>query len=95
VALVGGSGGSLVREAAASGADLYVTGDVKHHEALEASPGPMVVVDAGHGATEKWILPEFASALRKGLGKGIRVNVFFEEDPLRDAPQGDNGGEGT
>jgi dinuclear metal center YbgI/SA1388 family protein len=95
VAVVGGSGGGMIGAAAAAGADLYVTGDVKHHEALEAAAGPMVVADAGHAATEKWILPEFASALRKALGSAVRVNVHEEEEPLRDVPGGNDGGRGN
>jgi putative NIF3 family GTP cyclohydrolase 1 type 2 len=92
VAVVGGSGAAFAGAAAAAGADLYVTGDVRHHEALDAARGAMAVADAGHGATEKWILPEFASALRKGLGAGVRVDVFFEDEPLRHVPRREKGG---
>jgi len=36
VAVLGGSGGSFVREAAASGADAYVTGDLDYHDVLRS-----------------------------------------------------------
>ena len=52
VALCGGSGASLLREAAGKGADLLVTGDVKYHEAREAESIGLALVDAGHFATE-------------------------------------------
>ncbi len=35
VAVLGGSGGSLINEAVASGADVYVTSDLKHHDMLD------------------------------------------------------------
>jgi putative NIF3 family GTP cyclohydrolase 1 type 2 len=52
VAIVSGSAGSLVDQAAASGADVYLTGEVSHsayHQALELK---MNVVYGGHYATE-------------------------------------------
>jgi len=57
VAVLGGSGGSFVREAAASGADAYVTGDLDYHDVLLAGSLELAAVDAGHAATE---LPSLA-----------------------------------
>lgn len=51
VALCGGSGGSLLKSALASGADLYVTADLKYNHFFDAGPR-MVVADAGHFETE-------------------------------------------
>ena len=53
VATLPGSGGSYVDEAIATGADVYVTGDLSHHEARRAADGGMAVVDAGHSPTER------------------------------------------
>ena len=53
VAVLPGSGGSRVEDAAGAGADAYVTGDVSHHEARRAADSGMVMVDAGHGPTER------------------------------------------
>ncbi len=53
IALCGGSGFSLYPAALAAGADLYLTGDVKYHEAREVlDRGGMMLLDAGHFATE-------------------------------------------
>jgi hypothetical protein len=52
VAVLGGSGGSFVRAAAASGADAYVTGDLDYHDALLADSLGLTAIDAGHAATE-------------------------------------------
>ena len=52
VAVLGGSGGSFVREAAASGAEAYVSGDLDYHDALLAESLGLAAIDAGHAATE-------------------------------------------
>ena len=51
VAVVPGSGGSFISEA--RGADVLITGDVKHHEAAMATETGMAVIDAGHIPTER------------------------------------------
>jgi len=67
VALCGGSGASLLHEAARKGADLLVTGDVKYHEAREAEALGIALLDAGHFATEWPMVPGLADALRRAL----------------------------
>jgi dinuclear metal center YbgI/SA1388 family protein len=67
VALCGGSGASLLHEAARKGADLLVTGDVKYHEAREAEALGIAVLDAGHFATELPMVCGLADALARAL----------------------------
>src|SRR5215207_41963 len=71
VAVLGGSGGSFIREAAASSADAYVTGDLDYHDALLAESLGLVAIDAGHAATE---LPSLAPLARR-LGELVNVPV--------------------
>ncbi|MQA85628.1 MAG: Nif3-like dinuclear metal center hexameric protein [Streptosporangiales bacterium] len=53
VALCGGAGDSLLDEARAAGADVYLTADLRHHPASESREhGPPALVDASHWATE-------------------------------------------
>ncbi|HWC32473.1 MAG TPA: Nif3-like dinuclear metal center hexameric protein [Actinomycetota bacterium] len=78
VAVCGGSGGSLVAAAIRCGADAYVTGDVKHHEALDARAAGLTVIDAGHHATEWPFVPRLAALLSdrgEGLGSVEISNV--------------------
>lgn len=86
IAVVGGSGGSLVRKAWTQGADLLITGDVRHHEALEARSLGLALMDAGHFYTEKAALKLFAESLEKRFkDMGWRVSVEFyhhEKCPL-------------
>jgi dinuclear metal center YbgI/SA1388 family protein len=88
VAVVGGSGAEFAGAAREAGADLYVTGDVKYHPALEAEAAGMPVADIGHGSGERWILPEFGRILRARFPGALRVRVWMEEEPLREVPAG-------
>jgi len=51
VAVCAGSGGSFIAELNSHKIDLYITSDVKYHDALEA--GDYVVADVGHLESEK------------------------------------------
>ncbi|MFO7460562.1 MAG: Nif3-like dinuclear metal center hexameric protein [Desulfatiglandales bacterium] len=82
VALVGGSGGSLVPQASAMGADVLVTGDVGHHDALRAKSLGLALVDAGHFETEKIAFGLFTDAFKdilKREGWAVAVEAFEEE----------------
>jgi dinuclear metal center YbgI/SA1388 family protein len=65
VAVLGGSGGSFLREVAASGAEAYVTGDLDYHDALLAESLGLAAIDAGHAATE---LPSLEPLARRLAG---------------------------
>lgn len=73
VALLGGAGDGLIGAAAAAGADVYVTSDLRHHPALEAreeaatTGGTPFLVDAGHWATESLWLGEMLQRLGESL----------------------------
>lgn len=47
-----GSGKSAVRPAIEKGADVLVTGDIGHHEGVDAVEQGLAVIDAGHYGTE-------------------------------------------
>jgi putative NIF3 family GTP cyclohydrolase 1 type 2 len=71
VAVCGGAGDSLLAAAVASGADAYVTADLRHHrasEAIEPGPGtPPALVDVSHWASEWPWLPVLAHELAAAL----------------------------
>lgn len=87
VAVVGGAGGSMAPDAARAGADVLVTGDLGHHDALTASLLGVAVIDAGHFYTEKAALEGFSHTLRSRLqarGWVVEVETFGEEaSPMR------------
>jgi dinuclear metal center YbgI/SA1388 family protein len=67
VAVCGGSGGGLVHDALAEGADAYVTGEMGYHDIIEADSAGLCVVEAGHGASERVVLPVLAENLQRRL----------------------------
>ncbi|MFW3171179.1 Nif3-like dinuclear metal center hexameric protein [Geodermatophilus sp. CPCC 206100] len=76
VAVCGGSGGSLLPVAAAAGADVLLTSDLRHHPVSEAGevPGP-AVCDVAHFASEWPWLPVAADVLRRDLAGRVEVHV--------------------
>jgi dinuclear metal center YbgI/SA1388 family protein len=73
VAVVAGAGDDRFDAVRASGADVYVTADLRHHPALEAREesrgGTPYLVDAGHWATEWMWLASARSELLRELGE--------------------------
>ena len=53
VALCGGSGSVLIKEAMSSGADAFVTADIKYHSFFEAD-NKLLIADLGHYESEKF-----------------------------------------
>ncbi len=81
LAVVGGSGGSLVSLSFKRGADLLVTGDIGHHHALEAESLGIALIDAGHFHTEKKAFGVFAEHLRAMVTEwGWNVAIEVDED---------------
>jgi len=76
-----GSGADLAPAAFAMGADVYLTGDVKYHQALSLDGG--LVIDLGHFRLEETMMRVFADALRGELAPtGLEVKYFFGGDPF-------------
>ena len=67
VAVCGGAGAEFIDTAVRRGADVYLTGDVKYHEAQRAAEQGMHLIDAGHFGTERPVLPVLADLLRAEL----------------------------
>lgn len=81
LAVVGGSGGSLVSLAHKKGADLLLTGELGHHHALEAESLGIALIDAGHFHTEKTALGVFAERFRAmATDWGWNVAIEIDED---------------
>ncbi len=67
VAICGGAGADFIDDAVRRDADVYVTGDVKYHDAQRAVEQGMHIIDAGHFGTEVPVLPVLADLLRAEL----------------------------
>jgi dinuclear metal center YbgI/SA1388 family protein len=82
VAVVGGAGDSLIGAAAGAGADVYVTGDLRHHVTLDALELGLSLIDAGHHATEAAALPVWMEALRtEASRRGLHAALVASRTP--------------
>lgn len=80
VALCGGSGSEFAVIAHAKGAQLYITGEVKHHVARWTEEANFCIVDAGHFATEYHISTALAAQLTDSLAShAIEIPVYATE----------------
>ncbi len=84
VALCPGSGGDLVAGAAATGAQLYLTGDLKYHQALDATALGVTVIDAGHYGTELPAVELLVSTLRGLVDGEVEVFQVEMENPFKE-----------
>lgn len=73
-----GSCGSLVKDAVSQKADLLLTGELKHHEALKAAAGGMTVVCTLHSNSERLTLMHLSARLAS-LAPSVRF-VVSEND---------------
>lgn len=62
-----GSGKSAIRPALQKGADVLVTGDIGHHEGLDAWEQGLAVIDAGHYGTEYLFMEDLKAYLCKWI----------------------------
>ncbi len=85
LALCGGSGGDLITAARERGAQVYLTGEVRHHQATPGPTSGFAVLEVGHFASEVVFMPEWARQLRRHFQDGgveVRVEVAREEAPF-------------
>lgn len=85
VAVCGGSGGEFWPIALAAGADAYLTGEIKYHEALPASANGLLILEAGHRATESIAMKALKRDLQTRINE-IQYNVMafdYGEDDSR------------
>jgi dinuclear metal center YbgI/SA1388 family protein len=82
VAYCPGSGADMADRAFAAGADVYVTGDLKYHQAQAVPPG-RCLVDVGHFSLEEVMMRHFAADLAAAFGQdGPEVRFFAGVDPI-------------
>ena len=78
VALIGGSGGSEMGAANFSGADTFITGELKHHEMLSAKDIGVNLIVAGHFFTEYPVCDRLFEMIGE-LDPSIEREVYFSD----------------
>lgn len=81
VAYCGGSGAFLINNAIASGADIFITGDVKYHQFFDAE-GKIVIADIGHFESEQFTIDIFYEYLLKNLSKFAVLKSEINTNPI-------------
>lgn len=76
IAICGGSGGDFIIDAYKKGAQLYITGDVKYHDAQLALELGLSIIDAGHFDTEKHILSLLSEYLRGVVSENASILIY-------------------
>lgn len=85
VACCTGSGGSLIEAARSGAADVYVTSDLKYHDADRAEGLPLVTLP--HADAERAVLRRWAKGFARALaGEGVEVRFAdADTDPWQSA----------
>jgi len=82
IAICPGAGGGLFEKL--DGCDLYVTGEMRHHDVLARVEGGASVILTDHTNTERGYLPTLRRMLRDALGRAVQVEISRRDrDPLQ------------
>ena len=82
-AVCAGSCGKIINLVIAERCDLYVTGELKHHQALAAQEAGLTCVCLSHSISERFILKKLARQLQKQI-KGVTIKISKKDaDPFK------------
>lgn len=82
VAICPGSGKGMTELALEKNADVLVTGDIGHHEGIDAVAQGLAIIDAGHYGLEHIFIEDMANYLRKNI-EGIVVETHEITHPFQ------------
>jgi dinuclear metal center YbgI/SA1388 family protein len=85
VAVCSGSGSSLINAATASGAQVYVSGDLGYHTARDAEQAGIGLIDVGHFGSEHLIVDVLADSVRKA-SRAAGISIMVEAAPMEADP---------
>lgn len=82
-AVCAGTCGPIVNSVIAAKVDLYLTGELKHHQALAAQEAGLTCICLSHTVSERFILKRLAGQLRERL-KGTEIKISKKDaDPFK------------
>ena len=67
IALCPGSGKSVITQSLAKKADVLITGDIGHHEGIDAVAQELAIIDAGHYGTEYMFMEDMKKYFQEQL----------------------------
>ncbi|MEM7229311.1 MAG: Nif3-like dinuclear metal center hexameric protein [Planctomycetota bacterium] len=87
VGVCAGAGGSLLDAAIARGCDLFLTGEMRYHDVLDAQARGCTVMLAGHSNTERGYLPRYREAIAQRAGDSCIIEIASADQyPLTTLP---------
>ena len=78
IAVCGGSGSDFIFDAYMKGAQVFITGDIKYHDAQLAQELGITLIDPGHFNTEKVILPKIKEYLTNNFKEMVTIDLVYE-----------------
>ncbi len=81
IAISPGSGKSMIKSALASGAELLITGDIGHHDGIDAADQGMMIMDAGHYGIEHIFVSHMEGWLKEMFPQA-EVLAVQEKEPF-------------
>lgn len=79
-AICPGSGKSMAGAVIESGADVYITGDIGHHDGIDLVANGVSVIDAGHFGVEKLFVPYMKEYLERQF-PDMTINMHHLKSP--------------
>lgn len=81
VAISPGSGKSMIGPAVKAKAQVLISGDIGHHEGLDAVDNGLAIIDAGHYGLEHIFIAQMEEYLKK-YAKGLEVRTAQIKNPF-------------
>ena len=82
VAVCGGSGSFLLKDAISAGADFFITGDFKYHQFFDAD-GKIVIADIGHYESEQFTVELLGDILKKKFPNFATLLSNLSTNPVK------------
>jgi putative NIF3 family GTP cyclohydrolase 1 type 2 len=81
-AVCAGSGGEFLDDAVRAGAQLFLTGEVRHHDALRGSAAGLTLICALHSASERAALVPLERRLAERLPGVVITRSRVDREPF-------------
>jgi dinuclear metal center YbgI/SA1388 family protein len=82
IALSPGAGKSMIKEALANHCDVLISGDLGHHEGMDAVEAGLCIIDATHYGLE-YIFVDFVAQYLRTQCSGVEVIAYHEPSPCQ------------
>ncbi|MEC7268271.1 MAG: Nif3-like dinuclear metal center hexameric protein, partial [Bacteroidota bacterium] len=81
VAICGGAGFDLLKNARQKGADAFVTADLKYHDFFDAD-STLLLCDIGHYESEHWVIQEIKDYLTRKFANFAVLSTTVNTNPV-------------